>query len=316
MTETTRPRTLTGAAIGDSLGMAFEMKDRGDPALRAWDGAFQHCPDSHPFCKGLRPGQWTDDTKMAVALAGSLLEAGMYSPALAAQKYLAWYRSKDWRGIGTATKNSMIALDSGVPWIRSGVPGAEGNGTAMRIAPLGLHLHRENDSVIADFSRMDASITHDSDEAREGSAAIAVLVALLVRGLSKEDAVLRIVMGTVIRGSAVKNRIAHAMGTAAAMVGSDPQKKVECLADSLGTEGHVVKTVPAAVFCLLATKSFTEAVELAVRAGGDTDTTAAVTGALAGTIYGPQGTLPYCDKLEMAQGLSTMDADLFASRGI
>ncbi len=85
----TLPRTLTGLAIGDALGMPFEMKEHTDPVLESWDGKFHPCPDSHPFCKDLKAGQWTDDTKMARALAMSLKERLTYDPADAAAEYLA-----------------------------------------------------------------------------------------------------------------------------------------------------------------------------------------------------------------------------------
>ncbi len=309
-----QPRTLTGLAIGDALGMPYEQVGHTDPFLTSWDGTFQSCPDTHPFCKDLKPGQWTDDTKMALALSNSLMCAWpefRYSRDLASGKYLEWYRSKDWRGIGTATKTALSLLDRGVT--PSGVVGAEGNGTAMRVAPLGLALHREADNVIADEAREDATITHDSDEAREGSAMVAVMVAHLVRGTKKED--LMRAASAVTNDSAVGEHLvfAHHMATKSADLPLD--RKVDVLANVLGTGGHVVKTVPAALFCLLTTRSFSGAVELAVRGGGDADTTAAVTGALAGTLYGVEGTLAYCGELEAHRVLNLLDDNLFSIRG-
>lgn len=312
MAQRVRPRTMTGLAIGDSLGMPYEQVDHGNPALVSWDGSFQPCPDSHPFCRGLKAGQWTDDTKMARALAASLVDRGGYDSKSAADNYLEWYRSGDHRGIGTATKNALAHLDSGFRHhFDSGEPGAEGNGTAMRVAPLGLALHGLSDEEIAEYARVDASITHHSEEAREGSVIVALLVAALARGAPKEKA-LDALSTDAVRQSAVRDRTFMASGMAAGLLKAPIEKRVAALAHTLGTAGHVVKTVPAAVFCFLATESFSAAVELAVRGGGDADTTAAVTGAIAGTYYGPAGTLPYCGRLEASASLIEMDDRLLA----
>lgn len=308
------PRTLTGLAVGDSSGMPFEMKEHSDPALVAWDGTFQPCPDSHPFCKGLKPGQWTDDTKMARALAFSILDAGTYSPAHAALHYLAWYKSKDWRGIGTSTKEAMKSLESGVMWAESGAPGAEGNGSAMRIAPLGLYLRKRPQSVIAQCARLDATITHNSHEAREGSVIVALCVAHLANGGTKEDMVDEVATSGHVQGCRTLGRLKDAVHYAD--LGLTARKSAIAIASTvLGVGGHVVETVPAAIYCFLSTSSFKEAVELAVRAGGDCDTTAAITGALAGTLYGTEGVEPMSHGLECAKEFAVMDKDLFDRGG-
>lgn len=304
----TEPRTLTGLAIGDALGMPFEMKEHTDPTLVTWDGTFQPCPDSHPFCKGLKPGQWTDDTKMARALTFSILDAGTYSPAHAALHYLAWYKSKDWRGIGTSTKEAMESLKSGIMWAESGAPGAEGNGAAMRIAPLGLFLRRRPQAVIAQCARLDASITHNSHEAREGSVIVALCVAHLANGGTKENMLEAIAESGHVSGCRTLGRLKDAAYYAGQ---ASPKSAVSIAANALGVRGHVVETVPAAIYCLLATSSFRAAVELAVRSGGDCDTTAAITGAMAGTLYGTEEVEPMSQGLECAKELAIMDGDLF-----
>ncbi len=308
------PRTLTGLAIGDSLGMPFEMKDSGHLSLVAWDGSFQACLPDHPFCNNLVPGQWTDDTKMARALAKSLISRGGYDSGAAADGYLDWFRSDDHRGMGTATKSALARLDSGTHHFDSGEPGAEGNGTAMRIAPLGLALHGLPDSEIAQYARADAAITHFSEEALEGAVIVALAVAALARGEGKES-FLNALSSEDVRPSLVKNQSFMASGMAMGLLKAPLEKRVAALANTIGTKGHVVQTVPAALFCFIIAGSFAEAVELAVRAGGDTDTTAAVTGALAGTYYGPAGTLPYCGRLEDSAALVRMDGELLAVSG-
>jgi ADP-ribosyl-[dinitrogen reductase] hydrolase len=291
--------------------MPFEQKEHTDPELAAWDGSFQPCPESHPFCKGLRPGQWTDDTKMALALSQSMLRARTYSPAGAAEAYVTWYRSNDWRGIGTATQAAMSELARGsTMWANSGVPGAEGNGTAMRIAPLGLYMRKYGDAVVAECARLDAGITHNSLEAREGAVIVALCVSHLAAGNPREDMIKAVSMGGHVRGCATLGRLKEVDHYVAQMENVELSTAVSIAAKVLKTGGHVVETVPAAIFCFLATSSFSEAVELAVRAGGDSDTTAAVAGAIAGTHYRSEGTVQYWRELEGAQLLVSMDEDL------
>ena len=284
-----RYATLTGLAVGDALGMPFEMKPSDSRLLREWEGDFQ---DSHsPITTDLKAGQWTDDTKMALALSRSLLAEETYSPAGAARGYLEWFNSKDWRGIGLTTNRALTRLRTGLPWTQSGIEGSEGNGTAMRVAPLGL-LFRTNLQAAAEMAAIDAEITHRSVEARYGSIAIAVAVALLVQGtVAKEDVVLKVLEWVG------ESKLQKQLQRAQFFLGAPRESLLKRLIE-LGTSPHVVRTVPAALYAFAATNSFAEAVELAIRAGGDTDTTGAITGALAGTWYGIEQVAPYADKLE------------------
>jgi ADP-ribosylglycohydrolase len=82
----------------------------------------------------------------------------------------------------------------------------------------------------------------------------------------------------------------------------------EALAD-IGVSGYVPETVGAAFFCLGATNSFEDAVVMAVKGGGDTDTTAAIVGAMAGTYYGLEGIPVHyknqVENFELLQDLTT-----------
>lgn len=265
---------LVGEAVGDALGMAFETQEGNSEALLQWDGK-RYLPSEY---HGLRPGQWTDDTMMAKLIAESIVICGGFYPSDIAERYRAWYRSNDHRGMGKATKAALGRLDQGVSWAESGTEGSEGNGSAMRAAPIGFFFN-ENPEAIQEFATIEARITHRSLEAEQGSIAVAIGTALLVR---KPD--LRVFADLVaehlgdcqIRQGLRKVTFYQQQGDLSA---------AEALR-LLGTRAHVVQTVPSAFAAFLLTKSFEEAVQVAIRAGGDTDTTAAITGALAGTYYG------------------------------
>ncbi len=293
--------------------MPFEMKPSLGQALLEWKGFFE---DSlSPITADLKAGQWTDDTKMARALAESLLANGTYSPADAADRYLAWFESKDLRGIGTTTAKALSRLQRGLPWTQSGIAGSEGNGTAMRAAPLGLMFWR-NIQAASEMARIDAQITHKSEEAELGSVAVAVGVALLVEGhIAKEDLILKVLEWMPTKSQmAARLRAAHNLAPRGRRVNKADNDRsfVETLVD-LGTGAHVVQTVPAAFCAFMGSESFQDAVEVAIRAGGDTDTTGAIVGALAGTYYGIEQVARYADKVEEGGALRGLEVRLIAS---
>jgi ADP-ribosylglycohydrolase len=151
---------------------------------------------------------------------------------------------------------------------------------------------------------VDARITHVTDEAVEGSVAVAVAVAALAAGAHKDDLVDAVV--PLLEATRVRTLVLRARESSA------PIEPVRALV-SLGTTKRAAETVATALYSFLHTSSFREAVELAVRAAGNADTRAAITGALAGTYYGYDQVLPYLDELEEAGGLLDLDSRLNAA---
>ena len=303
------PCPLTGLAIGDALGMPFETHAFGSEALQKWDGSFLPGAGLNALQPERQAGEWTDDTKMALALAQTLVEVRTYDPVVAAEKYMIWYLSGDHRGMGKATKEAMDRALLGHHWNQSGVLHAQGNGTAMRVAPLGFYFRRSL-TTVADMARIDARITHRDIEAEEGSVAVALAVAILSEKIAPKDRLLTPIL-ELIRSDPQSSTV-----TLLETKLLDLQKYLETSADTAGTlkrllesgtKAHVVETVPAAFLCFLRTASFKDAVELAVRAGGDSDTTAAITGALAGAYYGTEQVQPYLEQLEEAEYLQHLD---------
>lgn len=298
--------TLVGCAIGDALGNPFEMKPASSLALKEWDGLFK---EGGTFWWG-QPGQYTDDTLMSMALAASLLEKNGYLPEDAAKKYLAWMESGNTRGIGGTTAAALTNVKLGADWTESGLTHnadgtpTGGNGTAMRASPIGL-FYRHDLNKLLEVAMTDASITHNSLEPKMGSIAVALGTALLANGTHDPTTVLEEVTN-VLTDSVVKNKLQAALFHLEE--GTDP---MEALAD-IGTEGYVPATVGAAFYCFASTYNFRDAVERAVRAGGDTDTTAAIVGALAGTYYGLEG-IPdeYKNNVENFELLHALDEELF-----
>lgn len=267
------PSTLVGEAVADSLGVPFETMQADNPILLNWDGTYQ-ASEYHQ----LRPGQWTDDTMMAKIVMESLYICGGFYPRDIAQRYQHWYLAGPLRGMGTTTKKAMQNLRDGVSWNESGIVGAEGNGTAMRAAPFGA-FYQEDPLTAAQFARMEANITHKSLEAEEGSAAVAVAVSLLWTGVGPQEVVEKTI------GFLRESKVKLALSRLVFYQKSNDVSAAEAL-KLFGTKAHVVQTVPSAFAAFVLTSSYEDAVLTSIRSGGDTDTTAAISGALAGTYYG------------------------------
>jgi ADP-ribosylglycohydrolase len=264
------PSPLVGQGVADALGKAFETKPSDDPALLAWTG--EMLPSEY---HELQANQWTDDTMMARILAESIHLCGGFFPRDVADRYGHWLKVGPLRGMGTSTKKALGRLVNGTSWTESGSNGAEGNGTAMRAAPIGIFYHEDLDTA-AEFARMDARITHLSIEAEEGSAAVAIGAALALNRTPFDE----LIFATVehLKPSSVRSSLCRLTRVSG--------ESVQELMQLFGTGAHVVETVPSAFSAFLHTGSYEGAVMAAIRAGGDTDTTAAITGALAGTYYG------------------------------
>jgi len=272
--------TLVGCAIGDALGNPFEMKSSNHHSLLSWDGLFKA---GGTFWKG-NAGQYTDDTLMSIALAESIIENNGFVPEKVAQEYLKWYNSGNTRGIGSTTASAMVRLKLGASYTESGLKDLEnaGNGTAMRASPIGLFYKDDLHSLLSVASQ-DASITHNSDEPKLGSIAVALGVAFLTDEQHYNNVSVLYEIEDIISDSYVKAKL-----TLAKYHIENYSEPEEALAN-IGTSGYVADSVGAAFYCLAKTSNFKDAVQMAVRGGGDTDSIAAITGALAGTYYGLEG---------------------------
>lgn len=292
--------TLVGCAIGDALGNPFEMRPAASPMLTEWDGLFKA---GGTFWKG-EAGQYTDDTLMSIALASSLIEKDGFDVEHVAAQYLAWYETGNTRGIGNTTAGACVNLKMGATWQESGLTDltCAGNGTAMRASPIGL-FYRNNIGTLMESALLDASITHNSLEPKMGSIAVALATAFLANGTHSQIGVLEEVK-EILSESVVKEKLELAYSHL-----KDGTSPILALAD-IGVSGYVPETVGAAFYCFGATDNFKDAVVMAVKAGGDTDTTAAIVGALAGTFYSLDGIPEEYKKVENFHLLHALDQEL------
>jgi ADP-ribosyl-[dinitrogen reductase] hydrolase len=266
---------LLGLAIGDALGMPFEGL-----APQAISTRYGQVTEFLPGYD-LAAGQYTDDTIMALCLAESILQKGCVAPEDIAQRFVAWFDSGDLRGIGNTCRESILNLKSGDSWRQSGIGGerAAGNGTAMRIAPVGL-LDCHNMERLREDCWSTSIITHDNLEAVAGATAVAYVIAQLATGDLDTESLL-----TGAADFVGESQVARNLFMAQDLLRSSTPT-AEALA-ILGTSGYVVETVASALYCFLSTPDdFSATVSEAVMGGGDADTTAAIAGAISGTYNG------------------------------
>ncbi len=294
-----RPAPLLGGAIGDALGVPFEGKWSLDPVLQAWDGATYLASETH----GTQPGWFSDDTQMSVALANTLVDRGTYDPVAAMDAYLAWFQSGKARGMGGTIREAILRYMRSHNVFTCGVPGSQGNGTAMRAHPLGLAFHRDIRKV-AQVADLDAALTHQSQEAKHASQAIATGVALLTLGTTPLDQLVKTVALSLPAGrlKVMLETLPYPLG-ARSMAGAIQRiPRIGVLAD-VATVFVYATTAP----------SFHRGVENAIRHGGDTDTLASMTGALLGAHYGLDGIPEFLIRpLESSASLMNLDEQLLA----
>lgn len=260
---------LLGLACGDAVGTTVEFKRR---------GTFDLVTDmvgGGPF--KLKPGEWTDDTSMALCLAVSLLENQGFDAHDQMARYVRWMREGYMSSngscfdIGLTIKAALNRFrQTGEPFSGSTEPDTAGNGCLMRLAPVPMYFFSDRQKAIA-MSAESSRTTHGALECIEASSLFGAMLHSALSGATKEG----ILLGHGLNAF-------QSEATAAIATGSYQDKDVSEIRGS----GYVVESLEAALWCFFRTTSFTEAVLAAVNLGHDADTTAAICGQLAGAYYG------------------------------
>ncbi len=263
---------LVGLAVGDAVGTTLEFKPR---------DSYEHITDmvgGGPF--GLEPGQWTDDTSMALCLADTLLEKGQVDQADLMGRFVRWWRQGENSSTGTCFDIGMTTSSALLSFERSGEPVAgstdersAGNGSLMRLAPVAVLYHRSRvDAETA--ARAQSVTTHAAPAAVDACAYFAGLLVNAINGKAEQE---------LLRPEKIEG--AEEVQVVAAGSWRDKRR------DEIRSTGYVIHTLEAALWSVANSGSFEEAVLLAANLGDDADTVAAVTGQLAGALWGT-GSIP------------------------
>jgi ADP-ribosyl-[dinitrogen reductase] hydrolase len=271
--------SLLGQLAGDSLGGLVEFRSAAAIAAVYPNGP-RKLVDGGTW--GTLAGQPTDDSEEALMLARSIVAAGGYDHEAAARAYREWYESGPF-DVGTTTSRAMSApKESDVAaqtvaaaMLKAASRSSQANGSLMRVSPLGIWGHGLSARQLADMARTDSALTHPNVVCQEACAAFAVAVAHAVASGDSP----REVYGHVLDWAEGDCRDRGVLDTLRRAADEPP-------ADYSTHQGWVLVALQNAYYQLLHAPSLEEGVVRTVAAGGDTDTNAAIAGALLGAVHG------------------------------
>ncbi len=286
---------VIGAVVGDALGVPYEFSSREEMREDPAKGMRGFATHQQP------PGTWSDDSSMLLCTAESL--TGGFDTEDLARLYLRWFDEAYMTPHGTVfdygitTNTAMARIRKGESVAQTGNTGEDsnGNGSLMRILPVALWFHRESQGQILKYAAKVSAITHAHPRSKLACGIYCLLIADLLTSVTLkfevEDA--RVVLlqsltdskkqlPVLLRHTSMESELHHFDRLLDPGFGQLSEAEIE-------SGGYVVHTLEASVWCILNTSSYQDAVLMAVNLGADTDTTACVTGGMAGLIYGDAG---------------------------
>jgi ADP-ribosylglycohydrolase len=270
---------LLGLAVGDALGAALEFRA---------PGTFTPIEDMvGGGALRLEPGEWTDDTAMALCLAESLVERRGFDPVDQLQRYLRWYEEghlacKGYcNDIGNTTREALERFRrTGKPYCGSKDPMTAGNGSLMRLAPVPL-LYARRPAEAIERSGESSRTTHQAPVAIDACRYFGGLIVAAVLGVSKDE------MLQPLYSPVPDYWDQHPLAPEVKQVacGSFKERQPPAIKGS----GYVVRSMEAALWAFYHHDDFRSGCLAAANLGDDADTTAAIFGQLAGAYHGESG---------------------------
>lgn len=268
---------IYGLCIGDAIGVPAEFKSREE---------LKKSPVTDMCGYGThyqKPGTWSDDTSLTLCLLDSLSKGIDYVDIM--EKFRSWAELGEYTpygkvfDIGMATDEAIDNYIREVPVLQCGGRGEynNGNGSLMRILPLAFYLKAKGISygqameITADIS----SLTHAHMRSKLACCIYVTIALSLLEGKGVLDGIREAQDYCMVKDS-------HEASFFKRIFSPDFPKLKE---KEINSSGYVVDTLEAALWCVLTTKDYHDCVLKAVNLGDDTDTTAAVSGGLAGIIY-------------------------------
>ncbi len=273
---------LIGTAVGDALGVPVEFQPRGYLKANPVTDMCEYGTHEQP------KGTWSDDTSLMLCLAESMIE-GLDINKLA-QKFIAWKNDNLWTphgwvfDIGIGTRIAIERLENGMtPELSGGFDEMDnGNGSLMRILPLVLHIIDLNIDERYEWTKKISSITHAHVRSVMACFYYLEFAKKIVEGKDKFQAYNEL-QSELTQYFEQRKINPIEINKFHRLLNEDISKVEE---DNIKSSGYVIDTLEAAIWCILITNNYKDAVLKAVNLRHDTDTTGAVTGGLAALIYG------------------------------
>jgi ADP-ribosyl-[dinitrogen reductase] hydrolase len=255
---------LLGQLAGDSLGSLVEFLGPEEIRRRHPNGV-RDLTDGGTW--NTIAGQPTDDSEMALALARSLVAEGRFDAAAVREAYLRWYHSRPFDIGGTISAGLGGRLNHE----------SQANGSLMRISPLGIFAARFGRREAEEWARADAALTHPHPVCGDATALFAMAIATAVSGQVEPEGLYRL-----IRSRAVEAQVDPALIAVIDAAAEAPP------AEFVHQAGWVLIAFQNALYQLLHALTLEAGVVDTVMRGGDTDTNAAIAGALLGAVHGAE----------------------------
>jgi ADP-ribosyl-[dinitrogen reductase] hydrolase len=274
---------LFGLAIGDALGVPVEFESRETLKRFPVKNMQENGTHRQPI------GTWSDDSSLTFCLADSLCNG--YNLENIATKFLQWKNEEIWTphgrvfDIGIATHFAINRISKGeLPILCGGISEQDnGNGSLMRILPLAIFLKNEQDvAVIFEKVKQVSSITHAHFRSVFACFIYIIYAIELIKGENKFEAYSKaksIISDFISKIDFNKTEIQLFDRILKGSIN-------ELAEEEIYSSGYVLHSLEASFWCILTSESYQETVLKAVNLGEDTDTTAAISGGLAGIIYG------------------------------
>ncbi|MCX7995503.1 MAG: ADP-ribosylglycohydrolase family protein [candidate division WOR-3 bacterium] len=273
---------LFGVAVGDALGVPVEFKSREE---------LRNNPVTDMIGYGtynLPPGTWSDDSSLTFCLAEALTQD--FDLNIIGQNFVRWAYGGFWtpRGyvfdIGITTKQAIFRLSKGErpELVGSFDEASNGNGSLMRILPLLFHVYDKPINERYEITKQVSSITHGHIRSVIACFYYLEFARLLVERMDKFEIYknLQFEIPAFLKSLSINQKEIALFDR---LLKDNIYEKSET---EIKSGGYVIHTLEASIWCLMTTESYKEAVLKAVNLGEDTDTTGAVTGGLAGILYG------------------------------
>ncbi len=292
---------LVGTGVGDSLGAFFE-------------GCFKvNLEEIEAAAESAEVLTYTDDTHMMIGVAESLIRSQGFDGEDMAHTFVRNYEREPYRGYGPGPPRIFRLIRAGVAWDEAAPGlyrgGSYGNGSAMRIAPVGV-LYHGNPELLKEAAYKSSQITHAHHLGKEGAALQAYAVALATnleprQDFSRHDFVAK--LADFVQDMVYQEKLK--------IVGEliEEPNRARVIAE-LGNGIEAFNSVPTAIYSFLSRPhSFAQAVFNAISFGGDTDTIGAMTGAISGAYLGADSIpVEWREKLENRRYIEELGEKLWA----
>ena len=272
---------LWGAIIGDALGIPVEFMSREQVRKNPITGMRGYGTFNLP------PGSWSDDSSLLLCTVENLLDG--FNTDSMGELFIRWLTEGYWTpwgttfDVGTSTMSSIGRMIREVPPEEAGGRGENdnGNGSLMRILPVGIFFARQPVEEFLDAVHRASSLTHRHPRTLMACGFYCLMVRALLEGFTPDEAYLYAIEQAMIYYAKLPyaEELHHFERLFSTLMRSVPKTAIK-------SGGYVIHTLEASVWCLLNTSSFEGAVLKSVNLGEDTDTTGCVTGGIAGVYYG------------------------------